>query len=392
MPVTIVGLEFAFDQATRTSACKLVRREARVAEVRRTPKLEATAYVLDGKELNQIRLGVVVTPWSDMLGTFCGLGIGSGFISEVLVTPLPNFDWLQKPQIGTIAFRQKSTGEGILFVVGITDPFQHVHAPRLLVRESGPFAAHRNGPGVDAKGQLEGATEVTLTKDDSSAEIEGRLREKIEVTKAVVWSGAYDEAVRSRFDAASFTVQFVFNRDDGTTEYMAPGENWYVMNPAPNPPRVIPVKRPLPADYPQPVKLPGGGWQLTSAATQVNATPPPAPDFPQPAAETKSLKEKTTLSVNWEVVQVKMTSKPMRDRIVRYPTRAERRRFMGQAPVAYSAEGEHLFLVDWENTLYRLRADTLSAERSLPLGTPCTSLAVSQAGLLLALPGKTRYG
>ena len=45
MPVTIVGLEFAFDQATRTSACKLVRREARVAEVRRTPKLEATAYV-----------------------------------------------------------------------------------------------------------------------------------------------------------------------------------------------------------------------------------------------------------------------------------------------------------------------------------------------------------
>ena len=65
---------------------------------------------------------------------------------------------------------------------------------------------------------------------------------------------------------------------------------------------------------------------------------------------------------------------------------------MGQAPVAYSADGEHLFLVDWENRLYRLRADTLAAECSLPLGTACTSLALSQAGLLLRCPARTRYG
>ena len=225
MPVTIAGLEFVFDQATRSAACKLVHKEARVAEIRRTARLEVVSYVLDGKELDRVRLGAVVSPWGDLLGLFRGQMIRTGFDNEIVVTPLPSYDWLQKPQIGTIAFLYKTKeGEdvGYTFVVGVTDPFQHVHAPRLLVKKFEPFAANRSAQGVDARGALEGATEVTLAKDDGPTDIDAALRARIAATKAAIWAGPYDVAPSGSTQNETFTVQFAYNRDDGTTEYLPP--------------------------------------------------------------------------------------------------------------------------------------------------------------------------
>jgi hypothetical protein len=131
----------------------------------------------------------------------------------------------------------------------------------------------------------------------------------------------------------------------------------------------------LPIDMPRPVKLPQGGWRLTSDATQVtpqSATSRPAA-YPTPEASgTKLAGEVKRVGDGYGLVELALNN----------VSKAGSR---GRGPAAFSADGAWLYFIDSNDQLYKISTKTFKAERTLKLGAECDHVAMSKAGLVVPL-------
>jgi hypothetical protein len=127
----------------------------------------------------------------------------------------------------------------------------------------------------------------------------------------------------------------------------------------------------LPIDMPRPVRLPQGGWRLTSAETRVPDQPRQAPDaaFPTPRPSDKKIAgEVKTVGENYGLVELALSG----DRA-------------GGRAAAFSADGAWLYYVNKANELHKIATKTLRLDRVVQLGADCDHLSISKAGLIVPL-------
>jgi hypothetical protein len=127
----------------------------------------------------------------------------------------------------------------------------------------------------------------------------------------------------------------------------------------------------LPIDMPRPVRLPQGGWQLTSAETRVPDQPRKAPDaaFPEPQVSGKRLAgEVKTVGEGYGLVELALNAGAS-----------------DGASATFSADGTWLYFINKANELHKISTKSLKLDRVLKLGAECNYISMSKAGLIVPL-------
>lgn len=128
-----------------------------------------------------------------------------------------------------------------------------------------------------------------------------------------------------------------------------------------------------PLDQPVPRARPDGGILLTSEVTRVTAPErEPATTFPQPIQGSESVAGEPKLVGSFQVTPVAVRA---------FGGGGERH----DLPFVFSPNGEFFFVVDGKGILHKIRTQSLSSELRLKVGFYCSSVAYSEAGLVLAL-------
>jgi hypothetical protein len=271
--------------------------------------------------------------------------------------------------------RQQTTYELVIYVI---DPLRQVRSPRLRAYDS--VESSPTGLRV-AKEKMRSPKPIDVelkSGEPSEAALPYLPAHEQLAANATVYIGRLTRKHAGVLMPHAFHVELLGHDAEGKETVLGEATANFIFGvgsgltvPLPD----IPGVDGLPMDMPRPVKLPGGGWRLTSDATRVAKQPASSRPEQYPTAEESGKKlagDVKRVGEGYGLVELDLdnSSKPG---------------IRGRGPAAFSADGAWLYFVDGNSRLHKISTKTFKAERILKLGAECDHVSMSKAGLVVPL-------